>query len=537
MQVRTNTFPKGTPLMMQAQVAPCEKALDVFRRSNEAFETIKVHLRSHETMAMTHAEVERLLHDDGMKLLRQLLQDHLDLRSLREQEEGFVEVLGADGVERPHRRDTTRKLETLFGEVEVRREAHGARGQTSLHPLDAHLNLPKDKYSHEVGRRIAKEVACRSFDDVVGALWETTGARVGKRQVEELCVQAACDFDAFYQEQAQKALSNPTKTSVLLVLTGDGKGLVMRKEALRPATRKQAEKKVHELKHRLQVGEKNGRKRMAEVAAVYTIAPFVRTAEDIVREFRDPSVPLPVRPRPENKRVFAHVDRPAEEVLEEAFLEALHRDPERKKRWIGLVDGNAWQIETMKRLAEKYGVTLTIVVDVMHVLKYLWAAAAAFCPAGSREAEAWVTEHLFALLGGTHPGHVAAGMRRSATRRGLSQMERKPVDEAAAYLLHHADHLRYDQYLAAGLPIATGVIEGACRYLIKDRMDITGARWGLERAEAVLRLRALRTSGDFEAYWPYHEEQELRRNHAVHYANGLPVPQPPRGRPRLRLVP
>jgi len=523
--------------MMQAQVAAREKSPDAFRRSNAAFETITSRLRSAEVMAMTHAELERLLHEDGLKLLRQLLQDHLDLRSLREQQQGFVPVRGADGVERPHRRDTTRQLETVFGEVEVRREAHGARGQKSLHPLDAHLNLPKDKYSHEVSRRIAKEVACRSFDDAVQTLRETTGAHVAKRQVEQLCVQAACDFDAFYQEQAQKAASNPTQTAELLVVTGDGKGLVMRKEALRPATRKQAEKKVHELKHRLQAGEKKGRKRMAQVAAVYTIAPFVRTAQDIVREFRDPSLPLPVRPRPQNKRVFAHVDRPAEQVLDDAFVEALHRDPERNKHWIGLVDGNAWQIEAMRRLADTYGVALTIVVDVMHVLKYLWAAAAAFCPAGSPQAEAWVTEHLFALLSGTHPGHVAAGMRRSATRRGLSPKEREPVEEAAEYLLHHADYLRYDKYLAAGLPIATGVIEGACRYLVKDRMDITGARWGLARAEAVLRLRALRCSGDFEAYWQYHEEQELHRNHAVHYAERVPVPRPPRGRPALRLVP
>jgi hypothetical protein len=523
--------------MMQAQVAAREKSPEAFRRSNEGFETIKIRLRSAETMAMTHAEVERLLHDDGLRLLRQLLQDHLDLRSLREQQEGLAPVMGADGVERPHRRDTTRQLETVFGEVEVHREAHGARGHQSLHPLDAQLNLPKDKYSHEVSRRIAKEVACRSFDDAVVALRETTGARVAKRQVEELCVQAAYDFDAFYQEQAQKAASNPTETAELLVVTGDGKGLVMRKEALRPATRKQAEKKVHELKHRLQVGEKRGRKRMAEVAAVYTITPFVRTAEDIVREFRDPTLPLPVRPRPQNKRVFAHVDRPAEQVLEDAFVEALHRDPERNKRWSGLVDGNAWQIETMKRLADHYGVALTIVVDVMHVLKYLWAAAAAFYPAGSSQAEEWVTEHLFALLAGTHPGHVAAGMRRSATRRGLSPKERESVEKAAEYLLHHADSLRYDEYLAAGLPIATGVIEGACRYLVKDRMDITGARWGLVHAEAVLRLRAIRCSGDFEEYWQYHEEQELRRNHEAHYAEGIPVSRPPRGRPSLRLVP
>jgi hypothetical protein len=113
-------------------------------------------------------------------------------------------------------------------------------------------------------------------------------------------------------------------------------------------------------------------------------------------------------------------------------------------------------------------------------------------------------------------------MRKMATDRGLSQADRKAVDKCASYLLKYREHLRYDQYLAQGLPIATGVIEGACRYLVKDRMDITGARWGLSGAEAVLRLRSLRASGDFQEYWRYHEKMEQERNHISKYDNGLP---------------
>ena len=119
---------------------------------------------------------------------------------------------------------------------------------------------------------------------------------------------------------------------------------------------------------------------------------------------------------------------------------------------------------------------------------------------------------------------VAAGMRRSATRRELSAAERKPVDDCARYLLNHKAYLRYHEYLEAGLPIATGVVEGACRHLVKDRMDVTGARWSLAGAEAVLRLRALRASGDFEEYWRFHEQQEYQRNHADRYADGQGVP-------------
>ena len=137
--------------------------------------------------------------------------------------------------------------------------------------------------------------------------------------------------------------------------------------------------------------------------------------------------------------------------------------------------------------------------------------------------EAWVGERLLAVLEG-RASLVAAGMRRSATRRELSAEERKPVDVCARYLLKHKAYLRYHEYLAAGLPIATGVIEGACRHLIKDRMDVTGARWSLAGAEAVLRLRALRASGDFDEYWRFHEQQEYQRNHAARYADGKVVP-------------
>ena len=115
-------------------------------------------------------------------------------------------------------------------------------------------------------------------------------------------------------------------------------------------------------------------------------------------------------------------------------------------------------------------------------------------------------------------------MTRSATMRGLEEKDRKSIDACASYLINHRDYLHYDRYLAAGLPIATGVIEGACRYLVKDRMDITGARWRLRSAEAVLRLRALRKSGDFEEYWKFHEQREYERNHSSRYAGAKVVP-------------
>jgi triphosphoribosyl-dephospho-CoA synthetase len=146
------------------------------------------------------------------------------------------------------------------------------------------------------------------------------------------------------------------------------------------------------------------------------------------------------------------------------------------------------------------------------VLEYLWRAAGCFFAKGDPEAENWLQERAFRLLEGK-ASDVAAGIRRSATLKGLEEKARENADKCADYLLKYRPYLQYDECLSQGYPIATGVIEGACRHLICDRMDITGARWRLECAEAVLQLRALRSSGDFDAYWKFHKQQELQRNH------------------------
>ena len=145
---------------------------------------------------------------------------------------------------------------------------------------------------------------------------------------------------------------------------------------------------------------------------------------------------------------------------------------------------------------------------------YLWKAAYCFHADGTEEAEAWVQAHALALaLLKGKVSDVAAGMRRSATRKDLSHEAREPVDKCADYLLKNKIRFDYATALANGWPIATGIIEGACRHLVKDRMDLTGARWSLEGAEAVLRLRSLRASGDFEDYMVFHNNQERQRNY------------------------
>lgn len=509
-----------------------------FATSGRVFADLTTRLSSRETLEMTHGDLERLLDKDGRELIRQLLQDHLDYRGPGEVR---GDVVGARDVRRPHARRRERKLETLFGTVTVTRTGYSAHDAEALFPKDAELNLPPELYSHGVQRRAADEVIKTSFDQAVAALAFTTGAEVPKRQLEELAGRAAEDFDAFYDGRSTDSVREAAKTGEVLALSTDGKGIVMRTADLREATRKAAAERTHKLQKRLSRGEKRNTKRMAQVAAVYTIAANVRLPEDIVTELGstpNDDAKLVARPRPEHKRVWASVDKTPKAVIEQMFEEALRRDPARNKRWVALVDGNLSQLALLKKTAKRHGVAPTIVLDVIHVLEYVWKSGIALHGEGEPATERWVSERLLEILRG-HSSVVAAGMRRSATLRRMKTKDRLAVDDCADYLLKYRPYLRYHHYLAAGLPISTGVIEGACRHLVKDRMDITGACWGLSGAEAVLKLRSLRASGDLDAYWAFHENAEHVRNHLDLYAATPPstiLPLKVLGRAHLSVV-
>ncbi|MFG2884807.1 hypothetical protein ACGFYV_21380 [Streptomyces sp. NPDC048297] len=146
----------------------------------------------------------------------------------------------------------------------------------------------------------------------------------------------------------------------------------------------------------------------------------------------------------------------------------------------------------------------------MHVAEYVWAAAHAFHKPGTTEAEAWTADRLTTILAG-QAAHTVAEMTSQAEREHLSPARREVVDACDCYLTGHLDPLRYDTALDNGWPIATGAAEGACRHLIADRHDITGARWGLHGAEAVLRPRTVLSDGDLAPYWRYHAAREHER--------------------------
>jgi hypothetical protein len=262
---------------------------------------------------------------------------------------------------------------------------------------------------------------------------------------------------------------------------------------------------------RLTKGQKANCKRMATVATVFTRAPWVRTPQQVVESlFRiSPQTPVDGQtpPRPENKRVWASLLKGKTAVIEEVAREMHRRDPSGIKTRVALTDGErALQI----RVEGTLGVTL--ILDLLHVLEKLWKAAYVFHAEGSLEAELWVLERTMRVLSG-EASQVVKGIRQSVTKRKLFGAKRKTLLGVAAYLHRNRTRMRYDEYLAHGWPIASGPVEGACKNLIKDRMERSGMRWTEDMAEAIVQLRAIYLSGDFDHYWFFHIEKDQHRLH------------------------
>ena len=498
-------YASGDELLPEGSVGSDRAA--AFARSQEQFESLLGFLDGTDAAGLSHAELEERLDRDGRELLRRLLADHLALRAIREKR--LEQVVGDEGVRRARvESGHARALETVFGTVSVERLAYRAPGLGNLHPADAILNLPVERHSHGLRRLAAVEAARGSFQDAVEAIERSTGQQLGHRQVQELAQLAAVDFEEFYAARRPKR----SKPEQLLVLSADGKGIVMRPDALRTQTATRRARAGPKPKTRLAGSEKLNCKRMAEIGAVYDATPAPRTAADILA--RDDSHEPTPGPVAANKWLCASIVKDAGTVIKHVFQEADRRDPKRRRTWVALVDGNNHQIQRIRSEAKARGVKVTIVVDFIHVLEYLWTAASCLFP--TLNPAEWVHLQATRVLEG-HASKVAGTIRRTATNRRLDPASRKLADDAANYLTSKAPYLDYPTALANGWPIATGIIEGACRHLVKDRLDITGARWGLAGAEAILKLRAIKANGDFDQYWDYHLAQERHHVHEARY--------------------
>jgi hypothetical protein len=474
-----------------------------FTRSDAEFAGIEEWLASADAAGLDHAGLEEELAVRGRELTRLLLQDHLDARAAAEPRLG--QVTGPGGVVRRRaERGHTRTLASVFGPVTVTRIAYRAPGAPNVHPADEQLNLPPGKHSHGLAKMAVAAVVGGSFGKACSQVSTRTGSALGKRQCQQLIRAAAADFAGFYATRTPPA-GGPGDA---LAISCDGKGIVVLPTQLRYRAALAARKAAPKQDGRLSRGEVRNRKRMAETGAVFDLAPVPRTAGQIL----DPGPRAPA-PRAARKWVTASVTADAATVVASVFTEADRRDPGHQRPWIALADGNTHQLSRIAAEAAARGITITIICDFIHVTEYLWRAAWCFFPEASPDAAPWVKAQATAVLDG-HATSVAAAIRAAAAAPALTPAQRSTAARAAGYLQAKAPYLNYPQALAAGWPISSGVIEGTCRYLVNDRMDITGARWTIATAEAVLQLRALHANGDLDAYWTYHLQQEHHRTYA-----------------------
>jgi hypothetical protein len=478
-----------------------------------------------------HGAIEARLRQKGNEVLRLGFQGYLEQRG--EEEEVLESLVGSDGEKRTgRRRACKRKIESVFGEVRLSRMGYEGPGLKRIYPLDAALNLPADCYTHGLRAEVADLVIGGSFEAGVNWLRRRSGGRVAKRQMQELAVTLSQDFETYYAQRSVAAndesygeegrASKSAEVSDLLVISADGKGVVRHESDRREQTRRAAALRAQEKSKGRRKGrrrrqapsakEKGDRKRMATVATVYDIASHERSAETLLN--REEALESK-RPKPQQKRVWAGIREALGEVLGQAFEEALRRDPEHKRTWVVLIDGQEELIRRIESSAAAHKQEIFLLQDFVHVEEYLWRAAHALFPDKAEqkaERERWIEKRLKRMLEG-RAQDVATGLRRAASRKELSDKEAEPVHKAADYIEKNQQRMRYDIALERGYPIATGVIEGACRHLVKDRMELTGARWRLNDAEAILRLRALHVSGDLDDYLGFHFQQDLRRNY------------------------
>jgi len=394
----------------------------------------------------------------------------------------------------------------------------------SLFPRDAVLNLPPLEYSWGLQRLAQMFCGSVSYEQAHAFVLAVTGVSIGKRQLEQIIAAAAADAERFYRDRLRDQegpAGGEDRIVAPLAISADGKGVAMRPEARRRRTRA-PDQKVRTFDKRAGTGEKKGSKRMAETGCVFDVLPpeQQRAPEQVMRP--DPGSPGKKGPRAVNRWYTCDITAGRDVTIGKIFDEADRRDPGHLRTWIALVDGDIYQLGLIQAAAAARGITLVIVIDFIHVLEYLWKTAWCFHPPRDPAMEDWVIAQGLDILHG-RAGEVIARIGHLAAARPPEPggEHAKIIRKTLHYLEAKQPYLDYPRALANGWPIATGVIEGACRHLVQDRMGITGARWGLQGAQAILWLRAINASGDTSAYWDYHITQEHQRNHLSHYQDSL----------------
>lgn len=399
-----------------------------------------------------------------------------------------------------------RRYVSIFGEMSIDRTVYGTREKQKIQaaPLDAQLGLPDSDFSYLLQGWLQERCLDTDYAGSIQGLAAILRVHPSVRSAEHMTQQMAAEVADF---QAQQPLPPLAEQAELLVATADHKGVPMVRRD-RPTAERDAE------------SERPGIKRAACAGAVYTTAPFVRTADDVLDEVRRKERAAE-RPPPQGKVLWAEMAQEVNGVeasgravvLANICAELDRRDPTETKPVIVLCDGErALWLTFIAMLTRSF----VAILDLWHALTYLWQAAKVFHGAKPAQ-EKFVTTRLRMLLEGNVSG-VIKGLKQMGTQQNLTGEKKRTLAKVVGYLERNRDHMKYDQYLRAGYPIGSGVIEGACRHVIKDRMERAGMLWTLDGASALLRLRVVHTNG----HWHKYQEYRIAREQAVLYGAEAP---------------
>lgn len=391
-----------------------------------------------------------------------------------------------------------RSYHSIFGVCEVERCVYSVGERQKTHaPLDAKLGLPEGEHSYVLEDFLERFCVKNAFGDSVQSLKDLFGRCVSKRTAERLNQEFGQQIAAIREQTEAQPLEEPE--AEILVASVDGKGVPMcgtveQKRGL-PETpnqkhhrKKRQQKAEHQSKHRLPPGHGKTHKQMAWISAVYSIDTFQRTADEVLDELNGQRTKQ--HPRPVNKRLRAQLTDYVEgqrvngqdKIFDDVASQIRDRDPASQKQVVCLMDG---QRSLWDRQANFLPGAIRI-LDIFHVSEKLWDAAYCFHSKCSQAADAFVEHYLRLLL----EGKVETVLRSlRAKLRGLKSTKRKKLKAVIRYYDNNQQTMQYDEYLASGYPIGSGVIEGGCRHLVKDRMERTGMRWQIDGAQAMLNTR------------------------------------------------
>jgi hypothetical protein len=396
---------------------------------------------------------------------------------------------------------------SVFGKLHFSRHYFIAAGQAGCCPLDAALSLPDRCYSD-----LLREWA--NFDATDGAYRETTatlarilGLDLSIQALETSVREDAQDVATFYTQP--RIASDPPAAGGILVVQADGKGVPM----IQPLS---ADPPL-----RLSKGQKRTKKKEAIVTSLYTIAPYVRTPQDVRAALlhEERRADHPIRPVPVQKETRASLDGKAA-ALHTLQQRAAQRDGRHIQAHVALTDG----AESLQQHMITAFPHATLILDIIHASEYLWATATALLGETSPARTAWVATKLDLVLAG-QTQTVISQLAQDLARPSWTESQRAAIERTLGYYERNQAYMHYDQYLAQGWPIGTGVVEGACGHLVKDRMEQAGMRWTQDGAQAMLDLRAVRINGDWDAYWHFHRQQQHERLYGVASAAVSPEAQ------------